>query len=77
MSGTPYAFLKGELMPLADAKIGLMTHAFNYGTAVLRGESGANWNAEHEALYLFRAREHFARLRKSGPRADDGPALQR
>ena len=64
MSGTPYAFLKGELMPLADAKIGLMTHAFNYGTAVFEGIR-ANWNAEHETLYLFRAREHFARLRKS------------
>ena len=64
MSGTPYAFLKGDLMPLADAKIGLMTHAFNYGTAVFEGIR-ANWNAEHETLYLFRAREHFERLRKS------------
>ena len=64
MAGTPYAFLRGELMPLADAKIGIMTHAFNYGTAVFEGIR-ANWNAEHEQLYLFRALEHFQRLRKS------------
>ncbi len=64
MSGTPYAFLRGEMMPLADAKIGLMTHAFNYGTAVFEGIR-ANWNVEHETLYLFRAREHLERLRKS------------
>ncbi|MDE2639557.1 MAG: branched-chain amino acid transaminase [Chloroflexota bacterium] len=64
MPGTPYAFLKGEMMPLADAKIGLMTHAFNYGTAVFEGIR-ANWNVEHETLYLFRAREHLERLRKS------------
>ena len=64
MPGTPYAFFKGELMPLADAKIGLMTHAFNYGTAVFEGIR-ANWNADQEQLYLFRALEHFQRLRKS------------
>jgi len=64
MSGTPYAFLRGELLPLADAKIGLMTHAFNYGTAVFEGIR-ANWNAEQETLYLFRTREHYERLRKS------------
>lgn len=64
MAGTPYAFFEGELMPLAEAKIGLMTHAFNYGTAVFEGIR-ANWNAEQEQLYAFRTREHFERLRKS------------
>ena len=64
MVGTPYAFFQGELMPLAEAKIGLMTHAFNYGTAVFEGIR-ANWNAEQETLYLFRTREHYERLRQS------------
>jgi len=64
MTGTPMAFFQGELRPLADAKIGLMTHAFNYGTAVFEGIR-ANWNADHEELYLFRTREHVRRLRKS------------
>lgn len=64
MPGTPMAYLRGELMPLSDAKIGVMTHAFNYGTAVFEGIR-ANWNAETEQLYLFRMREHYQRLRKS------------
>lgn len=64
MAGTPYAFFKGEFMPLAEAKIGIMTHAFNYGTAVFEGIR-ANWNSDQQQLYLFRALEHFQRLRKS------------
>ena len=31
---TPTAFLRGEFVPLQDATINVMTHAFNYGTAV-------------------------------------------
>jgi branched-chain amino acid aminotransferase len=58
------AFFEGEIRPLAEAKIGLMTHAFNYGTAVFEGIR-ANWSAEHEQLYVFRALEHAQRLRKS------------
>ena len=64
MSGTEMAYLRGEVMPLADAKISIMTHALHYGTAVFEGIR-ANWNAEHEQLYLFRMREHYERLRKS------------
>lgn len=64
MAGTPYAFFEGEIKPLAEAKIGLMTHAFNYGTGVFEGIR-ANWSAEQEMLYLFRAREHYERLRRS------------
>jgi branched-chain amino acid aminotransferase len=49
---------------MEDAKIGVMTHAFNYGTAVFEGIRG-NWNAEQEQLYLFKVRAHFQRLRMS------------
>ena len=61
---TPTAFLRGEFVPMEDAKIGVMTHAFNYGTAVFEGIRG-NWNAEQEQLYLFKVRAHFERLRMS------------
>ena len=60
----PLAFLRGEFLPLADAKIGVMTHAFNYGTAVFEGIRG-NWNGDQGQLYLFRVREHVGRLRQS------------
>ena len=61
---TPMAFLRGEFMPLAEARIGVMTHAFNYGTAVFEGVRG-NWNGDERQLYLFRLREHVQRLRLS------------
>jgi branched-chain amino acid aminotransferase len=61
---TPYAYFKKEIVPLSEAKIGIMTHAFNYGTGVFEGIRG-NWNADDEQLYVFRLKEHFNRLRKS------------
>jgi len=61
---TPYAYFKREIVPLAEAKIGVMTHAFNYGTAVFEGIRG-NWNEEEGQIYAFRIREHFDRLRRS------------
>src|SRR5438067_1318164 len=62
---TPYAYLKGQILPLADAKIGIMTHAFNYGTGIFEGIRG-NWNADDETMYLFRVEDHCRRLRASG-----------
>ena len=57
----PVAFHKGEFVPLEQASIGVMTHAFHYGTAVFEGIRG-NWNAEAERTYIFRLREHYERL---------------
>jgi branched-chain amino acid aminotransferase len=61
---TPYAYFQGAVVPLSEAKIGVMTHAFNYGTAVFEGIRG-NWNEESQTTYLFRLREHFERLAQS------------
>ncbi len=61
---TPYAYFQKQIMPLADAKIGIMTHAFNYGTGVFEGIRG-NWNEEEETIYLFKVEEHLKRLRMS------------
>ncbi len=41
-----YAFFNGKLVPLSEAKVGIMTHAFNYGAACFEGIRG-NWNEEH------------------------------
>ncbi len=56
-----YAFFNGKLMPLAEAKIGIMTHAFNYGTACFEGIRG-NWNSDEKQIYLFRTQDHYQRL---------------
>jgi len=61
---TPYAYFQGKIVPLSEAKIGVMTHAFNYGTAVFEGIRG-NWNDDDQTTYLFRLREHFERLGQS------------
>ncbi|HEY4668982.1 MAG TPA: branched-chain amino acid transaminase [Tepidiformaceae bacterium] len=61
---TPYAYFQRNIIPLEQAKISVMTHAFNYGTAVFEGIRG-NWNAEENTLYLFRVREHCERLARS------------
>ena len=56
-----YAFFKNKFVPLAEAKIGILTHALHYGTACFEGIRG-NWNSQKEQLYIFRCQEHYARL---------------
>ena len=58
------AFFEGNVIPLEEAKIGVVNHAFNYGTGVFEGIRG-NWNGAQEQMYLFRVREHYARLLRS------------
>ncbi|MEE9325454.1 MAG: branched-chain amino acid transaminase [Dehalococcoidia bacterium] len=60
----PYAFFKKQFVPLSEAKIGIRTYGFNYGTAAFEGIRG-NWNEEDQQLYLFRSKEHYERLKKS------------
>jgi len=60
-----YAYFKGKIVPYADAKVGVLTHALNYGTAVFGGLRGY-WNNEQEQLYLFRPQDHFRRFLDSG-----------
>ncbi len=55
---------QGKIIPLADAKIGILTHAMSYGTGCFEGIR-AYYNADHDQLYIFRAREHFERFHQS------------
>ncbi|MEA4878720.1 Branched-chain-amino-acid aminotransferase [bioreactor metagenome] len=59
--GTSYAYFKKQIIPLEDAKIGVMTHALHYGTGVFEGIRG-NWNNEKKQMYIFRLKEHYTRL---------------
>ncbi len=56
-----YAYFRGNVVPIEEAKISVMTHALHYGTAVFEGIRG-NWNADDGCHYLFRMREHYERL---------------
>ena len=57
----PVAFLNGEYVPLAEAKVGIMTHALHYGTGAFEGIRG-NWNADDGKMYIFKLREHYERM---------------
>ena len=61
---TPTVYFQRQFMPLADAKIGIMTHAFLYGTACFEGIRG-NWNEEQGVTYIFRLADHYERLHRS------------
>jgi len=58
------AYFQGQFMPLSQARLPIMTHAFLYGTACFEGIRG-NWNGDDGAVYLFRPLEHYQRLRMS------------
>ena len=59
-----WAYFHGDFVPLADAKISVMTHAFNYGTAVFEGVR-CYWNAEQEQLYGLDLLAHYRRIHRS------------
>ena len=47
--------------PLSEANVNITTHALHYGTAVFEGIRG-NWNEDQSTMFVFRPREHYARL---------------
>ena len=59
-----YAYFGGKIVPYAEAKIGVLTHGLNYGTAAFGGLR-AYWNAEMQQLNLFRPHDHYRRFLNS------------
>ncbi len=59
-----YAFFGGKIVPIEEAKVSVMTHAFNYGTGVFAGMRGY-WNDDEKQMFIFRAHDHFERFRQS------------
>jgi branched-chain amino acid aminotransferase len=57
-------YFEGGYVPMRDANVSIMTHAFMYGTATFEGIR-AYWNAEQQQLYGLFIREHVDRIRKS------------
>ncbi|MFO0575894.1 MAG: branched-chain amino acid transaminase [Polyangia bacterium] len=64
MSPPNYAFFDGRIVPYGEAKVGVLTHALNYGTAAFGGLR-AYWNEAENQLYLFRPLDHFRRFLQS------------
>jgi len=57
-------YFEGAWVPMRDAKVNIMTHAFMYGTATFEGIR-AYWNEDQGILYGLKVREHVERIRQS------------
>jgi branched-chain amino acid aminotransferase len=57
-------YFEGKFVPLRDANVNIMTHAFMYGTATFEGIR-AYWNEERQTLFGLFLREHVERIRQS------------
>ena len=58
------AYFQGKIGPYSEARVGVATHALNYGTAVFGGMRGY-WNEEKERLFVFRPLDHYRRFLNS------------
>lgn len=56
-----YAYFKGKIVPIEEAKISIMTHAFNYGTGVFEGIRGY-FNDKEKCSYLLHLEDHYKRF---------------
>jgi branched-chain amino acid aminotransferase len=57
-------YFEGAFVPMREAKVSIMTHAFMYGTAVFEGVR-AYWNPEQHTLYGLKVGEHVERIRQN------------
>jgi branched-chain amino acid aminotransferase len=57
-------YFEGDYVPMRDARVSIMTHAFMYGTATFEGIR-AYWNEDQGQLYGLKIREHVERIRQS------------
>jgi len=64
MADNLVCFFDDAFVPMSEAKVGVMTHAFNYGTGCFEGIR-AYWTAESEQLYVFRLNDHLRRFEHS------------
>jgi branched-chain amino acid aminotransferase len=59
-----HAFFHGSIVPYSEARVGVLTHALNYGTGCFGGIR-AYWNDEEQELFVFRPHDHFRRFLES------------
>lgn len=59
-----FVYFKGNLIHQKEAKISILTHAFNYGTGVFEGIKGY-YNPKQDQLFVFRIKEHLERMKRN------------
>lgn len=55
------AYFEGQYVPIEDANVSILTHAFNYGTGVFEGIRGYH-SKDDDDIRIFRLKEHIDRL---------------
>jgi branched-chain amino acid aminotransferase len=58
------AYFQGKIVPYSEAKVGVLTHGLNYGTATFGGIR-AYWSEEEQQMFIFRVIEHYRRFLNS------------
>ncbi len=61
----PYAYFQGQMVPFAEAKISIATHALHYGTAAFGGLRGIPDPQNPDQVLVFRLDRHCQRLSQS------------
>lgn len=56
-----YAYFQGQIVPIEQANVSILTHSFNYGTALFEGIRGYYRESDGNVL-VFRLKEHVDRL---------------
>jgi branched-chain amino acid aminotransferase len=57
-------YFGGKYIPLAEARVGILTHALHYGTGVFEGIR-AYWNEAQQEMFVMRSVEHYERWRQN------------
>lgn len=60
----PFAFFEGKIIPVAEAKVSIMTNALQYGIGVFGGIRGYV-SSDKKNVNIFRINDHYDRLLKS------------
>jgi branched-chain amino acid aminotransferase len=57
----PIAYFQGKYVPIEQANVSILTHSFNYGTALFEGIRGYH-RPDDDNILIFRLKEHVDRL---------------
>lgn len=60
----PYAYFRGDIVPVEEAKVSIATHALQYGTGAFAGVRGY-MDATGESINIIRLADHAKRLMDS------------
>jgi branched-chain amino acid aminotransferase len=64
LSPETIVYFGGQFVPLAEARVGILTHALHYGTGVFEGIR-AHWDEAQQEMFVMRPVEHYERWKQN------------